>query len=260
MTNTTACGGQTPRNTPQGDEFHVCDTTLRGAYSAKDRLVVAKRLDDLGVGFIEGGKAPEATEFFRRAGSGELELRHAALITYATLDDDPRTVLDSGAPVITLAADSRDTDVNAIADTVRVLTAEGRRVFLAAEHFFDGYGQDPKTALRVLAAGVEAGADVAVLCDTSGGQLPGWLGEIVAEVLYRTGYRVGVRCHDTTGCAVANTVTAVQAGATHVQCGPGVADLATVVVNLVSKLDLPVLPKPESHHADNREVIIVGAW
>jgi len=255
-----ACGGQTPRNTPQGDEFHLCDTTLRGEYSAKDRLAVAKRLDDLGVGFIEGGRVPEATEFFRRAGSGELELRHAALVAYATLDDDPRTVVDSGAQVVTLAADSRDKDTNVLADSVRVLTAEGRRVFLAAEHFFDAYGQDPKTALRVLAAGVEAGADLAVLCDTSGGQLPGWLGEIVAEVLYRTGYRLGVRCHDTSGCAVANTVTAVQAGVTHVQCGPGVADLATVVANLVSKLDLPVLPKPESHHADDREVIIVGAW
>jgi 2-isopropylmalate synthase len=255
------CGGQTPQDTPQGDEFHLCDTTLRGEYSAKDRLTVAKRLDDLGVGFIEGGKAPEATEFFRRAGSGELELRHAALVAYATMDDDPRTVLDSGAQVVTLAVDSRHEDVQAIGDTVRVLTAEGRRVFLAAEHFFDVYGRDPKIVLRVLAAGVEAGADLAVLCDTSGGQLPGWLGEIVQEVLYRTGYRIGIRCHDSTGCAVANTITAVQAGATHVQTGPGVADLATVVANLVSKLDLPVLPpKPETRRTDSREVIIVGGW
>ncbi|MBV9923263.1 MAG: citramalate synthase, partial [Pseudonocardia sp.] len=123
------------------------------------------------------------------------------------------------------------------------------RVFLDAEHFFDGFAFDPGTALRVLDAAVTAGADVAVLCDTNGGMLPLNLAEVVAEVAARTGFRLGIHCQDDTGCAVANSVAAVQAGATHVQCTAngygeraGNADLFAVVGNLVSKLGMPVLP------------------
>lgn len=83
-----------------------------------------------------------------------------------------------------------------VADTVRFLVPEGRRVFLDAEHLFDGYQHDAETAPRVLAAGVEAGADAAVLCDTYGGQLSGWRGETVQEVLHRTGFRLGIHCQD----------------------------------------------------------------
>src|SRR6185437_14352724 len=136
-----------------------------------------------------------------------------------------------------------------VADTVALLVAEGRRVFLDAEHFFDGYAFDADTALRVLDAAVTAGADVVVLCDTNGGQLPLQLAETVAEVVARTGFRVGIHCQDDTACAVANSVAAVQAGATHVQCTAngygertGNADLFAVVGNLVTKLDMPVLP------------------
>jgi 2-isopropylmalate synthase len=139
-----------------------------------------------------------------------------------------------------------------VRDTVRFLVAEGRRVFLDAEHFFDGYAFDPDCALRVLESAVDGGADVVVLCDTNGGQLPGGLGETVAEVVARTGFRVGIHCQDDTSCAVANTVSAVQAGATHVQCTAngygeraGNADLFAVVGNLVTKLGKPVLP-PEA--------------
>jgi 2-isopropylmalate synthase len=269
-----------PADTPLGDAFHVYDTTLRdGAqregitYSATDKLGVARLLDSLGVGFIEGGwpgALPKDTEFFARAAAGELELRHAALVAFGStrragtkVEDDQqvRALLDSQAPVVTLVAKSDRrhieralrTDVDEacamVADTVRYLVANGRRVFLDAEHFFDGYAYDPDCALRVLTSAVDGGADVVVLCDTNGGQLPMGLAETVADVAARTGFRLGIHCQDDTACAVANSVAAVRAGATHVQCTAngygeraGNADLFAVLGNLVTKLGMPVLP------------------
>ena len=269
-----------PAGTPLGDAFHVYDTTLRDgaqregvSYSVADKLAVARHLDALGVGYIEGGwpgAMPKDTEFFARAAAGELELRHAALVAFgatrkagttAAKDPQVRALLDSQAPVVTLVAKSDRrhieralrTDVAEncamVADTVAFLTNEGRRVFLDAEHFFDGFRFDPDTALRVLDAAVTAGADVAVLCDTNGGMLPLGIAETVAQVKDRTGFRLGIHCQDDTGCAVANSVAAVQAGATHVQLTAngygeraGNADLFAVVGNLVTKLGMPVLP------------------
>jgi 2-isopropylmalate synthase len=278
-----------PAATPLGDAFHVYDTTLRDgaqregiSYSVADKLAVARHLDALGVGFIEGGwpgALPKDTEFFARAAAGELDLRHAALVAFgatrrpgttAAQDPQVRALLDSHAPVVTLVAKSDRrhvehalrTDVAEncamVADTVAFLVGEGRRVFVDAEHFFDGYAFDPDTALRVLEAAVSSGADVAVLCDTNGGMLPtgasaaggrGGIAEVVTEVAARTGFRLGIHCQDDTGCAVANSVAAVQAGATHVQCTAngygeraGNADLFAVVGNLVTKLGMPVLP------------------
>ena len=269
-----------PAGTSFGDRFHVYDTTLRDgaqregiSYSVADKLAVARHLDALGVGFIEGGwpgALPKDTEFFARAVAGELELRHAALVAFGATrkpgvraedDRQVRALLDSQAPVVTLVAKSDRrhieralrTDVAEnramVADTVRLLRAEGRRVFLDAEHFFDGYHFDPDTALGVLDAAVGAGADVAVLCDTNGGMLPLRVAEVVREVADRTGFRLGIHCQDDTGCAVANSMAAVQAGASHVQCTAngygeraGNADLFAVIGNLVTKLDMPVLP------------------
>ncbi len=267
-----------PAGTPLGDAFHVYDTTLRDgaqregiSYSVADKLAVARHLDALGVGFIEGGwpgALPKDTEFFARA--AELDLRHAALVAFgatrragltAASDPQVRALLDAQAPVVTLVAkaDRRhieralrttvEENCAMVADTVAFLTGEGRRVFLDAEHFFDGYAYDPDTALRVLEAAVTGGADVAVLCDTNGGMLPLGIAEVVTEVAARTGFRLGIHCQDDTGCAVGNSVAAVQAGATHVQCTAngygeraGNADLFAVVGNLVTKLDMPVLP------------------
>ncbi|HEX3649946.1 MAG TPA: citramalate synthase [Pseudonocardiaceae bacterium] len=270
-----------PADTPLGDAFHVYDTTLRdGAqregitYSATDKLAIARLLDSVGVGFIEGGwpgALPTDTEFFARAAAGELELRHAALVAFGSTrragvaveaDQQVRALLESQAPVVTLVAKSDRrhielalrTDVDEacamVRDTVRYLVANGRRVFLDAEHFFDGYAFDPDCALRVLESAVDGGADVVVLCDTNGGQLPMGLAETVAAVAERTGFRLGIHCQDDTACAVANSVAAVRAGATHVQCTAngygeraGNADLFAVIGNLVTKLDLPVLPR-----------------
>ncbi|GAA1032242.1 MULTISPECIES: citramalate synthase [Amycolatopsis] len=269
-----------PAGTPLGDAFHLYDTTLRdGAqregitYSVTDKLAVARLLDELGVGFIEGGwpgALPKDTEFFSRAAKGELPLKHAALVAFGstrkagtTADKDPqvRALLDSEAPVITLVAKSDlrhieralrvdvDEACAMVRDTVAFLVGEGRRVFLDAEHFFDGYAFSPETSLRVLDAAAHAGADVLVLCDTNGGQLPLGLAETVGKIKEKTGFRLGIHCQDDTSCAVANSVAAVQAGATHVQCTAngygeraGNADLFAVTGNLVTKLGMEVLP------------------
>jgi 2-isopropylmalate synthase len=270
-----------PTGTPLGDDFHLYDTTLRDgaqregiSYSVADKLAVARLLDALGVGFIEGGwpgALPKDTEFFARAAAGELDLKHAALVAFGstrraglTAAEDPQlqALLASRAPVITVVAKSDRRHVERalrvdveqacamVADTVALLVGEGRRVFLDAEHFFDGYAFDADCALRVLEAAVTAGADVAVLCDTNGGQLPLQLAETVTEVVARTGFRVGIHCQDDTACAVANSVAAVQAGASHVQCTAngygertGNADLFAVIGNLATKLGMPVLPQ-----------------
>ncbi|GAB3378903.1 citramalate synthase [Amycolatopsis echigonensis] len=269
-----------PAGTPLGDAFHLYDTTLRdGAqregitYSVTDKLAVARLLDELGVGFIEGGwpgALPKDTEFFSRVAKGELSLKHAALVAFGSTrkagtaaDKDPqvRALVDSEAPVITLVAKSDlrhieralrvdvDEACAMVRDTVSFLVGEGRRVFLDAEHFFDGYAFSPETSLRVLDAAAHAGADVLVLCDTNGGQLPLGLAETVGEIKEKTGFRLGIHCQDDTSCAVANSVAAVQAGATHVQCTAngygeraGNADLFAVAGNLVTKLGMEVLP------------------
>ncbi|WP_110206031.1 citramalate synthase [Nocardioides daejeonensis] len=259
--------------------FHVYDTTLRdGAQqeglnlSVADKLTIARHLDGLGVGFIEGGwpgANPKDTEFFRRAVQ-ELELQHAQLAAFGATRraglkaaDDPlvAALRESGAPVVTLVAKSHDRHVDLalrttleenlamVRDTVSHLRAEGQRVFLDAEHFFDGYRENRAYALEVLRTAAEAGAEVVALCDTNGGMLPTWVSEVVHDVIETTGVRVGIHCHNDTGCAVANSLAAVDAGATHVQGTvngygerTGNADLITVVANLELKLDRQVLP------------------
>ncbi|MGA6167250.1 citramalate synthase [Amycolatopsis magusensis] len=269
-----------PAGTALGDEFHLYDTTLRDgaqregiSYSVTDKLAVARLLDELGVGFIEGGwpgALPKDTEFFAKAAAGELSLKHAVLVAFGstrkagtTAEKDPqvRALLDSQAPAVTLVAKSdlrhieRALKVEVgeacemVRDTVEFLVREGRRVFVDLEHFFDGYAFSRETALRVADAAAGAGADVVVLCDTNGGQLPLGLAETVREVKERTGFRLGIHCQDDTSCAVANSVAAVQAGVTHVQCTAngygeraGNADLFAVTGNLVAKLGMEVLP------------------
>jgi 2-isopropylmalate synthase len=259
--------------------FQVYDTTLRdGAQqegltlSVQDKLVIARHLDDLGVTFIEGGwpgAIPKDTEFFRRAVS-ELDLRNATLTAFGSTrkagvaaGDDPqvRALLDSRAPVVTLVAKSdvrhvvkalRTTEAENLAmvrDTVAFLRGEGRRVFVDAEHFFDGYLADAGYAIEVLRAAVESGAEIVALCDTNGGMLPARLADVVHDVRSRLGAALGIHCHNDTGCAVANTLAAVDAGAVHVQGTlngygerTGNADLLAVVANLELKLGRQVLP------------------
>ncbi len=261
---------------PVPDDFHVYDTTLRDgsqgeglSLSVNDKLSIARHLDSLGVGFIEGGwpgANPKDTEFFRRART-ELSLSTAQLAAFGStrrpggdVAHDLAPLRESGAGVVTLVAKSdvrhveralRTTpaeNLAMIADSVAHLRANGQRVFLDAEHFFDGYRADPAYAMEVLRTAAESGADVLVLCDTNGGMLPTRLQDVVGEVA-ATGLRVGIHAHDDTACAVANSLAAIEAGATHVQGTAngygersGNADLFGVVAALEVKLGRTVLP------------------
>lgn len=270
--------------------FHVYDTTLRdGAQqegmhlSVGDKLAIAELLDQLGVSFIEGGwpgAIPKDTEFFARA-STELSLASAVLAAFGATrrpeiqtaaDPQVRALLDSGAPVVTLVAKSdirhveralRTTGAENLAmirDTVALLVAEGRRVVLDAEHFFDGYRFDADYTRSAVAAAFDAGAEVVALCDTNGGMLPSWVSEIVEKLRADLGLRhgrdlrpgdpmLGIHAHNDSGCAVANTLAAVDAGAAHIQGTingygerTGNVDLVTVLANLELKRDLVALP------------------
>jgi 2-isopropylmalate synthase len=263
--------------------YQVFDTTLRdGAqregitYSVVDKLAVARLLDELGVGFIEGGwpgAMPKDTEFFERARS-ELNLKHALLVAFGSTRkagvraaDDPqvRALLDAETPVVCLVAKSdvrhveralrttREENLAMVRDTVAHFVAAGRRVFLDCEHFFDGYRFDPGYTASVAAAALEAGAERVVMCDTNGGMLPSRITAAVTELMARLGIggdQLGIHCQNDTACAVANTIAAVEAGVTHFQCTangygerPGNADLFAVIANLQLKLGLPLLPE-----------------
>ena len=264
--------------TTSGTTFDVYDTTLRdGAQqegmnlSVADKLAIAPLLDELGVGYIEGGwpgAIPKDTEFFRRAAK-ELDLKHAVLAAFGSTrkagaraadDVQVRALLDAETPVVTLVSkfDIRhaeralrttgEENLAMISDTVAFLVGEGRRVVVDAEHFFDGYRYDADYALRAVDAAFGAGAETVCLCDTNGGMLPDWVHDVVGVVRTRTDGRLGMHAHNDSGCAVANTLAAVDAGATHVQGTvngygerTGNADLLTVVANLELKTGLSVL-------------------
>ena len=264
---------------PQGDAFHIYDTTLRdGAQqeglnlSVHDKMTIAKHLDDLGVGFIEGGwpgANPRDTEFFARVAK-EMKFKNAQFVAFgatrrpnvkAADDEQVRALLDSQAPIITVVAKSHDRHVDLalktsldenlamVRETIALMVQEGRRVFLDAEHFFDGYRANKAYALEVVRVAMEAGADVAALCDTNGGMLPTEIADVVADALAVTGARVGIHCHNDTGCAIANSLAAIDAGATHVQGTlngygerTGNADLVSIIANLELKYKKPVLP------------------
>jgi len=255
------------------------DTTLRDGsqqvglnFTVADKLRVTQLLDELGVDVIEGGwpgSNPKDAEYFERV--RELELRHAVLAAFGATrrprrgaDDDPNllALLDSGAPVVTLVGKawtlhvtealrtSFDENLAMVGDSVRHLVEAGRRVVFDAEHFFDGYAADPSYALAVARVAAEAGAGTVVLCDTNGGTLPSAVERVVGEVRRQLeGVRIGVHCHNDAACAVANSLVAVQAGASHVQgaangygerCGN--ADLFAIVADLELKEGRRLLP------------------
>jgi 2-isopropylmalate synthase len=261
------------------DSFHIYDTTLRdGAQqeglnlSVHDKLTIARHLDDLGVGFIEGGwpgANPKDTEFFALA-KKELKLKNATFVAFGATrrpnvkaaDDALLGALrDSGAPVVTLVAKafdrhvdlalktSLDENLEMIRDSITHLRQEGQRVFLDAEHFFDGYRNNRAYALEVVRVAAESGADVIALCDTNGGMLPDELSQVVHDVLQASSARLGIHCHNDTGCAIANSMAAIEAGVTHVQGTlngygerTGNADLVSIIANLELKKDKAVLP------------------
>ena len=265
-----------------GSMIEVFDTTLRDGLqvegvsaSVDDKLRIAEQLDYLGVHFIEGGwpgANPKDIEFFARA-STELILSTSTMVAFGSTrrprgksDDDAtlRNLLDANTSAVCIVAKSWDYHVlNAlqttleegeamIADSVRFLHNEGRRVLVDMEHFFDGYKRNPEFALRALEAAVVNGASHVVLCDTNGGSLPHEVGSIVAAVNQHVGRDViiGIHCHDDTGCAVANSMAAVLAGGRHVQGTlnglgerTGNCNLTTVIPNLQLKQGFTCLPE-----------------
>jgi 2-isopropylmalate synthase len=270
----------------------IFDTILRDgsqqeglSLTVDDKLRVAEQLDHLGVTYIEGGwpgANPKDIEFFARA-KKELTLGTATLVAFGSTrragvkpehDAVLANLVEAGAPVVCIVAKSWDRHVAEalrtsldeavamVADSVRYLRQHDLRVFLDAEHFFDGYRGNPDFALSVLAAAEEEGADALVLCDTNGGSLPDDVGRAVADVRARTSAQLGIHCHNDAGCAVANSLVAVQAGATQVQgCingygeRAGNTDLSAAIPTLTLKLNIRTIPAdrlerltPVAHH------------
>ena len=253
-------------------KIELFDTTLRDGtqgehvtLSVPDKVRIARRLDAFGIDVIEGGwpgSNPKDHAFFEQA--REASWRHTQICAFGSTrrsgnrpEDDPnlRAMLDAQTPTVsifgkswTLHAEvalgvSLDENLDMIASSVAFLKAHGKRVIYDAEHFFDGYRDNPDYALATLRAAAEAGADVLVLCDTNGGTLPGEVGRIVAEVCARFDHTIGIHAHNDGGCAVANTLMAVEAGARHVQGTingigerTGNADLCAVIANLQLKM------------------------
>jgi 2-isopropylmalate synthase len=222
------------------------DTTLRDgaqregiSFSVDDKLKIARRLDRLGVHYIEGGwpgSNPKDIAFFERA--SELNLEQAVVVAFGSTrragvgveeDASIQAMVAAGTSAVAIVGKSWDLHVRhvlntdleenlrIIADSVRYLKALGREVIYDAEHFFDGYRANPAYAVQTLAAATEAGADVLVLCDTNGGALPSTVADVVAEVRKATTLPLGIHAHNDGEMAVANTLLAVEQGARHVQ-------------------------------------------
>jgi 2-isopropylmalate synthase len=257
--------------------IHIYDTTLRDGsqgegvnFSLQDKLLITRKLDDLGVDYIEGGyplSNPKDAEYFVEV--GRLRLKHAKVAAFgmtrkknAQAEDDPclKALLAAQTPLVTLVGKTWDMHVREvlgttleenlrmIADSVAFCKAAGREVFYDAEHFFDGFKHNPEYALQTLRAAQDAGASVVILCDTNGGTLPDEIAERVDLVRRALRVDVGIHCHNDCDVAVANTLAAVAKGATQVQgtingigerCGN--VDLVSVVANLVLKRGHDVL-------------------
>ena len=251
----------------------IYDTTLRDgtqgegiSFSVADKLLVAKRLDQFGVDYIEGGfpgSNPRDIAFFAEAKN--LKLKHAKLAAFgstrragskAETDPQLRTLLDSGMPVMTLVGKTwllhvteilrttPEENLAMIEDSVRYLVSQGREVIYDAEHFFDGYLDNPDYALRTLEAAARGGASNLTLCETNGGKLVPQVLSITGEAVKRFGSAlVGVHCHNDAGLGVAVTLAGVEAGASLVQGTVngygervGNANLVTILPNLVLKM------------------------
>lgn len=250
----------------------IYDTTLRDgaqaegvSFSGGGKIRLAKRLDEFGVDFIEGGYAgsnAKDMEFFDKV-RGE-RLSRAKVVAFGSTrrvgtraESDPfvASLLEAGTGIVAVVGKASDLHVAdvlrttmtenlaMIEDTVGYLKAQGRQVFFDAEHFFDGYKTNPKTALDAAKAAARAGADYVVLCDTNGGCLTSEIYEITSAVVREIGVPVGIHVHNDMGLAVANTLEAVRAGASMVQgtmngygerCGN--ADLCSVVPALLLKM------------------------
>jgi len=260
----------------------IFDTTLRDgaqfegiSLTVEDKLKVAEQLDWLGVAWIEGGYPqanPKDAEFFRRAVT-ELDLETATLVAFGStrrpagkVDVDPtlQALVEAGTSTACIVGKSWDFHVTEalgttldegiamVGESVDFLVKAGLRVFFDAEHFFDGYKANAEYALRVLEAAALNGADCLVMCDTNGGSLPHEVQHIVGEVhaYFGADQQLGIHTQNDSGCAVANSVVAVVAGATQLQGTvngygerTGNANLMTCIPNLELKMGVRCLPE-----------------
>lgn len=239
--------------------------------SGDDKLKIAKKLDYLGVSYIEGGwpgSNPKDMEFFRQAQN--MEWKNARITAFGSTrkpgisvkqDSSIKGLLDSGVGTVTLVGKSWDFHVlralettleenlNMVRETVSFLKDRAKEVIFDAEHFFDGFKNNPDYALQVLKTAETAGADWIVLCDTNGGCLPWEVERIVTSIKSQVAAPLGIHVHNDAGCAVSNTLIAVARGCIQVQgtingfgerCGN--ADLCTVIPNLELKMGKKTLP------------------
>tara|TARA_B100000745_G_scaffold297614_1_gene244801 strand:- start:608 stop:2194 length:1587 start_codon:yes stop_codon:yes gene_type:complete len=255
-------------------DIELYDTTLRDgsqqegiSLSVEDKIKITKKLDELGIHYIEGGwpgSNPKDEEYFAAAKS--LKLIHAKVAAFGStrranveVDQDMniKLLIDAETPVVTIVGKSSDVQVinvletsleenlAMIYDSISFIKQKGRQVFFDAEHFFDGYRSNPEYALQCLQAASTAGADCLVLCDTNGGVLTDEIPEIVMRVTEFVGGSIGIHCHNDTDMAVANSIAALKAGAVHVQgtvngygerCGN--ANIISLIANLKIKMDV----------------------
>jgi 2-isopropylmalate synthase len=255
-------------------QIDLYDTTLRDgaqregiSFTVEDKLRIAKKLDELGIHFIEGGwpgANPKDDEFFAKARG--LALSNALLVAFGSTrrpsikaEEDPslRALLDAETGVVTIVGKSWDLHVTEvlettldenlrmIADSVGYLKSKGRRVFFDAEHFFDGYKANASYALDTLKAAAEAGAECVILCDTNGGAMPSEVAAATDVARKASGVSLGIHAHNDAELAVANSLTAVQTGATQVQgtisgygerCGN--ANLCSIIPTLKLKMGI----------------------
>ena len=256
----------------------IYDTTLRDGtqgegvnFSSLDKLRIAERLDDFGVDYIEGGwpgSNPKDVSFFEEA--SKREWTHAKIAAFGStrrvgvaVEDDPQIalLLQANTPVIAYFGKSWKLHVTEvlrttpeenramIRDTAKYLVECGKEVIYDAEHFFDGYKDDPEDALSTLCAAEEGGAQIVVLCDTNGGTLPGEVAELCQVVMGHVGIPVGIHTHDDSGLGVANALAAVEAGAVQIQGTvngygerTGNCNLTSVIPNLQLKMGIDVVP------------------
>ena len=257
----------------------IYDTTLRDgaqaegvSFSVEDKLMITQKLDEFGVDYIEGGwpnpSNPKDLEYFEKARA--LKLEHARIAAFGSTrraqnrpEEDPilNTLLKAETEVVTIFGKSWDLHVRGvlrttpeenlrmIEDSVRYLKQHSREVVYDAEHFFDGYKENPEYALKTLIAAQDGGADIVVLADTNGGALPSDLEEAVEAAKWVLSVPFGVHAHNDGGLAVANTLLAVERGAVQVQgtvngygerCGN--ANLCVVIPNLQLKLGVSCIP------------------
>ena len=230
-------------------QVFLYDTTLRDgtqrediSLSVEDKLSITKRLADFGIQYIEGGwpgSNPKDVEYFARA--AKLDLGATKLVAFgstrhkhtsAEQDANLQALLDANTPTVALVGKSWDYHVRQVLDTTleenlamirdsvqyfKELRSPKREVIYDAEHFFDGYKDDPRYALATLKAAQDSGVDIIVLCDTNGGTMPSEVGRITGEVVKQMKCAVGIHTHNDSGVGVANALAAVEAGAVQVQ-------------------------------------------